>query len=110
MAIKAKLKRYNNGEWEQYFPQTSLEEEIVTLPAASWSGTGPATQTVSVQGLKEEDKVIIDLSHSGQYQEDTEQFVEFAKVYRIIVQDNAIQAFAITAPEVDIDIKVLVIF
>lgn len=110
MAIKAKLKRYNNGEWEHYFPQTSLEEKLVTLPAASWSGTNPKTQIVSIPGLKEEDKVIIDLAHSGQFVSDTEQFIEFAKVYRITVQDNAIQAFAIEAPQVDINIKILVIF
>ena len=110
MAIKAKLKRYTDGQWEQYFPQTSLEEKSVTLTSAGWTGSDPSVQTVSVPGLKEGDKVIIDQTFSGTYEESAQQFVEFSKVYRILVKDNEIEAFAITDPTADIDIKILVLF
>jgi len=129
MATKAKLKRYKDGAWEEYYPTTSAEqvtglEQLInslidentieltaTLPAADWSssGSGGLEQTVEVPGILEIDNPVIDLTFSGEYLADTNQFYEWAKVYRITTQDNAIKAFAVEAPATDINIKILVI-
>lgn len=127
MAIKAKLKRYKDGQWEQFNPETEvgqvngLEQLInslidqntieltATLPSSDWTGSSPATQTVIVPGLLASDDPVIDLTYSGNYVQDTGQFYEWSKVYRITTQENAITAFAIEEPTVDINIKILVI-
>lgn len=127
MAVKAKLKRYRDGSWEQYYPETDVDqvnglEQLInslidqnvveltaTLPASDWSGSSPSSQTVIVPGLLASDDPVVDLTFSGNYVQDTGQFYEWSKVYRITTQANAITAFAIEDPAVDINIKILVI-
>lgn len=127
MATKAKLKRYKDGQWEQFNPETEVSqvnglEQLInslidqntieltaTLSSSDWAGSSPATQTVIVEGLLASDDPVIDLTYSGNYVQDTGQFYEWSKVYRITTQDNAITASAIEAPTVNINLKILVI-
>lgn len=127
MAVKAKLKRYRNGSWEEYYPETNTDQVVgleqlissaggaevleftATLSASNWSGTSPATQTVSVSGLLDSDDPIIDLTYSGNFSSDYDQFIDWSKVYRITTSTDSITAFGVGDITSDISIKLLVV-
>lgn len=127
MAEKAKLKRYRDGTWEQYYPETTADQVIgleqlissvggaevleftATLSSGGWSGSNPATQTVSVSGLLASDDPVIDVTYSGSYESDYQQFLDWAKVYRITTSNGSITAFAVGPITASINIKLLVV-
>ena len=125
MAIKAKLKRFQNGTWQEYYPETTTDQVVgleqfvednakqlveyeVILSSANWENEEPFSQTVVIEGILEEDNPIVDIAFTGIYLEDANKFLEWTKVYRITTQEDAITAFAIEQPLVDIHIKLMV--
>lgn len=81
----------------------------VTLPV-SWSGTGPWTQALAIQGILESDTVIIDVELSGTVANKRLQTTAWGCVSQIDVTDNTITATCIdNAPTTAIPIHILCI-
>ena len=89
-------------------------EYVVTVPASGWGTFGSAwAQQVSVPGLRENDRPIVDVYLTGALPEDAANDIsldeEWAKVYRVVALNDALALFAKDAPAANLPIWMKVV-
>jgi len=81
-----------------------------SVPTGSWTGTAPATQTVTVTGLLTTDSIILDLNLSSAAFSAVEGLqTAYALVYRAVPGTNQVVLYASETPATSFDIYVTVI-
>ena len=80
-----------------------------TLAAASWTGSGPYTQSLSLQGLLAADKLLVDADYSAvSTQADAEVLNEaWALVYRAVSAAGSLTFYTWETPSADIPVRIL---
>lgn len=79
----------------------------VTIPASGWSGSEPSSCTVSVLGLSNLDKPIIDLIPSSDFETASEQIDAYGLIYKAVAGDDTLTVYGTDIPEVDLPINIL---
>lgn len=81
-----------------------------TLSSSNWSGSSPPyTQTVTINGIKANDKPIIDVVMSGTYSVDIARLGAWGYIYRAITGTNSITFYATDIPSIDLPFTALVV-
>jgi len=91
--------------------QAVVNDYTATISSLSWGGsTNAFTKTVSLTGITNTDKPIIDINLSGVASGSVAAtLTEWGKVYRAVAGTNEIVFYALTVPTVDIPILVKVV-
>lgn len=70
-----------------------------TASSASWSGSGPYTQTVSITGLTSSDKIVVDIDlSSAAFGDVADLQASYALIYRAVPGANQITLYASSIP------------
>lgn len=81
-----------------------------TASSASWTGSGPYTQVISMTGLLSTDKTILELDLSQvAFADVVSKETAFGYVYRAVPADNQITLYATETPLVSFNINVVVL-
>jgi hypothetical protein len=86
-----------------------VETTYTTTVDTSWSGSEPATKTVTVNGILDTDNPIIDVVMSGTFATDQERNSEWSKIYRITTSNDSITLYALNTPSVSLPIQIKVV-
>lgn len=97
----------NNAITEEKIVSGAVSTTFTATLGTTWSGSGPYTQTVEIEGLLATDNPIIDVTASGTFATDKKRDEEFSKVYRATVQDGSITFYAKEAPTVELPVRLL---
>lgn len=102
------LQRFYDGLKARFATQQTMTS---VLPASGWNGSGPYTNTVSVNGILGTDTPIVDVYISGQTANKKQQLADaWALINNIQTQNGAIVAECLSsAPSIDIPIKMMVV-
>lgn len=93
---EAKLKA---GAVSQMFP--------AVINADGWTGdSAPYTNIVTVSGLHDEDKPIVDMIPSDTFETAEAEIEAYANIYKMVAADNQLTAYATEKPTVDINIQI----
>ena len=88
----------------------SIENFTVPVSTSDWTGSkAPYSKTVAVTGVLESDTPIVDLILPDDYGTAQDQLIEFNKVYKINVTDNALTLYATEIPAADVTMKLMCI-
>lgn len=97
----------DGSRWNGEITDTVKVTFSATLAAADWSETAPYSQTITVEGITEDDKpyVFVDLSAATENTVDSIE-ANWAKVKYALTSENAITFYCIKeAPAVDIPVE-----
>lgn len=97
--------------WQQIVAriERSFKKYPVTI-STTWSGsTAPYTQSITVEGIEENDTPITDLILSGVYETDQVMITDWGKIYRIVTAANEITVYATEKTSVALPIQLQVV-
>lgn len=88
----------------------SIENFTIPVSASDWTGSeAPYSKTIAVTGVLESDTPIVDLILPDDYGTAQDQLVEFNKVYKINVTNNALTLYATEIPATSVTMKLMCI-
>jgi hypothetical protein len=84
--------------------------EYAAAISPNWTGsTAPYTQEITITGITDNDKPIVDVTMSGTYATDQTRFAEWGKIYRIVTTTNKIIIYATDKTTVMLPIQLQVV-
>lgn len=80
----------------------------VLIAAANWTGSGPYTNTVTVNGLLATDTIIMDLMPSSTYATAQEEVADYSTVYKAVcATNNTLTLYANGAPGHNFNVQLI---
>jgi hypothetical protein len=115
MGYDTDLKRMKIGDgvtaWNSLaFEIADVQDFTATIPTTGWSGSGPFTIAVTVNGILSTDKPLVDLDTSGiTYSNLNTHNVDFGRLYRVVTTTNTLTFSATGVPSLAIPITIRVV-
>jgi hypothetical protein len=115
LGLDTDLKRMKTGNgttaWNSLpFEIPEIKDFTATIPTTGWSGSGPFTIAVTVNGILSTDKPLVDLDTSGiTYSNLNAHNVDFGKLYRVVTTTNTLTFSANGVPSLPIPITIRVV-
>jgi hypothetical protein len=109
------LKRMKIGDgvtaWNSLaFEIADVQDFTATIPTTGWSGSGPFTIAVTLNGILSTDKPLVDLDTSGiTYSNLNTHNVDFGKLYRVVTTTNTLTFSSTGTPTLAIPITIRVV-
>jgi hypothetical protein len=92
------------------FDIADVKDYTATIPNTGWSGSGPFTIAVTVNGILPTDKPLVDLDTSGiTYSNLNTHNVDFGKLYRVVTTTNTLTFSSSGVPTLAIPISIRVV-
>jgi hypothetical protein len=115
MGYDTDLKRMKIGDgvtaWNSLsFEIADVQDFTATIPTTGWSGSGPFTIAVTLNGILSTDKPLVDLDTSGiTYSNLNTHNVDFGKLYRVVTTTNTLTFSSTGVPTLAIPITIRVV-
>jgi hypothetical protein len=115
MGYDTDLKRMKIGDgvtaWNSLaFEIADVQDFTATIPTTGWSGSGPFTIAITVNGILSTDKPLVDLDTSGiTYSNLNTHNVDFGRLYRVVTTTNTLTFSANGVPSLAIPITIRVV-
>jgi hypothetical protein len=109
------LKRMKIGDgvtaWNSLaFEIADVQDFTATIPTTGWSGSGPFTIAVTVNGILSTDVPTVDLNTSGiTYSNLNQHNIDFGRIYRVVSSTNTLTFSATGIPALAIPISIRVV-
>jgi hypothetical protein len=92
------------------FEIADVQDFTATIPTTGWSGSGPFTIAITVNGILSTDKPLVDLDTSGiTYSNLNTHNVDFGRLYRVVTTTNTLTFSANGVPSLPIPISIRVV-
>ena len=85
----------------------SVAKYTATIAAAGWTGSGPYTNSVTVNGLLTTDTPTMDLVASSTYATAESEIADYAYIYKATCAANTLTVYATQAPSVGLNIQLI---